>query len=67
MIKIVFNQHEMSIKNNVYLDQFLQDFSHLPEQSAIVVNQHFIPKTNYANVLLRDNDTIELISPMQGG
>ena len=38
-----------------------------PGACAIVVNQNFIPRSLYPVTLLKENDNIEFISPMQGG
>lgn len=34
---------------------------------AIAVNAAFVAKSNYPNTLLNDGDSIEVLSPMQGG
>jgi sulfur carrier protein len=34
---------------------------------AVAVNLHFIPKTQYATTALKENDEIEVISPITGG
>ena len=34
---------------------------------AVAVNLNFIPKTQYANQLLQENDQIEIIAPITGG
>ncbi len=36
-------------------------------QLAIAVNRGVVPRTRWDNVELRDGDTIEIISPRQGG
>jgi sulfur carrier protein len=34
---------------------------------VIALNQTFIPRSQYSNTLLHNNDAIELLSPMAGG
>lgn len=37
------------------------------ESFAIAINQQFVPKENYAHQIIDHGDTIEVLSPMQGG
>ncbi|MBE0493477.1 MAG: sulfur carrier protein ThiS [Thiomicrospira sp.] len=34
---------------------------------ALALNQNFVPKSQYANTLINENDRIEIVAPMQGG
>ena len=34
---------------------------------VIALNQTFVPRSQYSNTQLQDNDVIELLSPMAGG
>lgn len=34
---------------------------------VIALNQNFLPRSQYQNTQLQDNDAIELLSPMAGG
>ena len=34
---------------------------------ALALNENFIPKSQYADTLLNENDRIEIVAPMQGG
>ncbi|WMS87214.1 sulfur carrier protein ThiS [Pleionea litopenaei] len=34
---------------------------------AVAVNQQFIPREDYPRVTLKNNDTVEILMPMQGG
>lgn len=48
----------------------LQDAIHLVNKVApfaAALNQEFVPKTLYAQTLLKDQDKIELIVPITGG
>ena len=43
-------------------------FSHLlTKKYAVVVNQNFIPKTDYSMTRLHENDQVEIFVPIQGG
>ncbi len=38
-----------------------------PDHYAIALNQHFIPRTQYACTALQAGDDLELLAPMSGG
>ncbi len=37
------------------------------ENYAVAVNQEFIPRSSYGDILLEPNDRVELLAPMVGG
>ena len=34
---------------------------------ALALNENFVPKSQYADTLINENDRIEIVAPMQGG
>ena len=34
---------------------------------ALALNENFVPKSQYADTLINENDCIEIVAPMQGG
>lgn len=34
---------------------------------ALALNENFVPKSQYADTILNENDRIEIVAPMQGG
>ncbi|UQB42146.1 sulfur carrier protein ThiS [Thiomicrospira microaerophila] len=34
---------------------------------ALALNENFVPKSQYANTTIHENDRIEIVAPMQGG
>ena len=67
-MKLIVNGKE---KNFDFYDKSLYNF--LIEQNikleyvAVAINCKFVPKHEYKNIILKDNDDIEILSPMQGG
>ena len=39
----------------------------LPKRYVIAVNQEFVPRAEYASVILKDGDQIDLVRPVWGG
>lgn len=58
------NWQQVDISN---LAEFLAtQFAEL-QHFAVAVNQAFVPKQKYSRMNLNDNDSIDIITPMQGG
>ncbi|WP_029933353.1 sulfur carrier protein ThiS [Thiomicrospira pelophila] len=34
---------------------------------ALALNENFVPKSQYADTFVNENDRIEIVAPMQGG
>ena len=67
MITIVFNGEPHSFEHSL-LSEVLTEITDINIQCcAIALNQHFIPRSEYANTVLKKNDQLELLTPMQGG
>lgn len=49
------------------LSQLVDAFVDANKPYAIAVNENFIPKANYSNITISEGDSIEILSPMQGG
>lgn len=49
------------------LSEVIGTFVDLDTPFAIAVNEAFVAKSNYPDILLNDGDSIEVLSPMQGG
>lgn len=65
-MKIFVNQIEQVLSRPLHLDQFLDEIT--PKKPyAIAVNGIFIPRTDYSNTPLKDQDSIEIIAPVTGG
>jgi sulfur carrier protein len=65
-MKIFVNQIEQELAPEIRLNDFLHLLA--PKKPfAISLNSAFIPKTEYENVLLKELDQVEIISPVTGG
>ena len=63
------NKTSFEVKCNLTILQFLEQ--HLPDQTltgvAIALNNRVIPKDNWTNQLLQDDDKLTIITATQGG
>lgn len=67
MIIVQFNDAQLTLEHALSLEAFLKD-QRLPEKNfALLLNDAFVSRERYATVILSDQDTVQLIYPMQGG
>ncbi|MEI7530375.1 MAG: sulfur carrier protein ThiS [Betaproteobacteria bacterium] len=65
-MRIYINQKVRELGHPTHLVELLNDIQ--PKKPfAIAVNNLFIPKDDYDNTLLHEEDHIEIISPVTGG
>lgn len=70
MIDIVLNAQPRSLMCEMPL---IEAIAHWKKEEAlqspfsIAVNDHFIPRSEYAHVRIKPGDSVEVLVPMQGG
>lgn len=67
MISIRFVNELLRVKENSSLAELLVQKGYENKACAIAVNNHFIPMEKYQITLLKENDCVDVIVPMQGG
>ncbi|WP_158769698.1 sulfur carrier protein ThiS [Paraglaciecola sp. L1A13] len=65
MLTILFNGEPYEVKNAALQKALIE--LNAPDLCAVAVNGQFVPKAEHENVLLRDQDTLDAFTPMQGG
>ena len=63
---IFINGERLDIHPDAPLESILKEFGAV-SPFAILINQHFIPASQHAEIKLNANDHIEIISAIQGG
>jgi thiamine biosynthesis protein ThiS len=67
MISVSLSGLIVKINENSTLEGFLLEHKPTYKTFAVAVNSQFIPNSSYADTYLRENDSIDIIIPMQGG
>lgn len=49
------------------LEEAILELGYQATHLATALNGEFVPKTERANIILKEGDRIEILSPMQGG
>ena len=67
MITIQFNNQKKSIAENSSLDAILNSEKINASNFSIAINNIFISKIKHTTTFLKENDIVDIITPMQGG
>jgi sulfur carrier protein len=65
MIKV--NGHEFELSDAQPLDSWLRDNGIDSSKVAIELNGNIIQQSKYASTIIKDNDTLEIVTFMGGG
>ncbi|MFI4937422.1 MAG: sulfur carrier protein ThiS [Candidatus Berkiellales bacterium] len=66
-MKIWINDKEVSLEPECDLNAVLNAIGIKLSFFAVALNGNIVPKNNYNNVKLKNDDHIDIIVPMQGG
>jgi sulfur carrier protein len=67
MITLQLNGEKKTLKAECSIIDAINDLQLADKSFAVAVNEEFIPKSAYADVFLKEGDSVELVIPMQGG
>lgn len=65
-MNITINQETIWYDHTITLDHAVEDFN-AQEPFAVMVNDEFIAKSEYADKTLNEGDAIEIVGAIQGG
>ncbi len=66
-MKITVNQKLLVLDDKISLERLLVELSVSTKYMAIEVNEMIIPKSEYAEYILKENDIVEVINAVGGG
>lgn len=67
MISIHVNNKSVAIKNNATVIELLEQLNSPQNGIAVAIGNNILPKKNWKNTLLTNNDDILIIQATQGG
>ncbi len=67
MLKLFLNGEPISIEAPISIQHFIVEKKYSANAFAVAVNETFIPRRQYGDILLNEHDRIEIVSAMQGG
>ncbi|PCJ95134.1 MAG: thiamine biosynthesis protein ThiS [Zetaproteobacteria bacterium] len=66
-MKITMNGTITTISSPKNINDFLSEHGYKDKLIAIAINNHFIARSSYNDYIIKENDAIEIVAPMQGG
>ena len=66
-IKISLNDQAKQLPTGAKLAQALLDWGYQCEKIAVAVNGDFVPRSQYQQYVLCENDSVDVVAPVQGG
>lgn len=67
MIEIIVNGIRTSINDEMNVKEVIEELKYTQEGFALALNGTFVALSAYETTIIRDNDSIEILSPVQGG
>ncbi len=67
MIEIIVNGERKSISKGLNVKEMIKAIEHKGEGFAVALNGMFVALSAYETTIVQDNDSIEILAPVQGG
>ncbi|SFV62996.1 hypothetical protein MNB_SV-3-1615 [hydrothermal vent metagenome] len=67
MIEIIVNGKRKTIPEGLNIKKMIEAIEHKGEGFAVALNGMFVALSTYETTIVKDNDSIEILSPVQGG
>jgi sulfur carrier protein len=67
MIEIIVNGKRTTIPRDLNVKEAIQALEYGGEGFALALNGTFVALSTYATTIIKDNDSIEILAPIQGG
>lgn len=66
-MEVYFNSKKILVNENISLQEVLQMNAVIAGSFAVAVNRKFIARGQYAQTMVSEGDSIDVVFPMQGG
>jgi len=66
-MKVFLNGKKVNVGNNLTAEQLLVCIGYQDKRIALEINEQIIPKSEYSNKIIVQNDKIEIIKAVGGG
>lgn len=67
MIEVIVNGEKTTISSGLNITEAIRALEYKGEGFALALNGTFVAISTYETTILRDNDSIEILAPVQGG
>ncbi len=66
-IRVTINGRELELSQSVTLETYLEEAGLSGRRLAVAHNTDVVPRDEYANAVIDDGDTLEIVRPVGGG
>lgn len=66
-MKVTLNGQDLTLNGQTSIHSLLEKEGYADKLVAVAVNGTFVPKSEHNQHTVNENDTIEIVAPMQGG
>ena len=67
MIEIIVNGTRTAIGNEMNINEMIKELEYTQKGFALALNGTFVAISTYETTTIHDNDSIEILAPVQGG
>jgi thiamine biosynthesis protein ThiS len=67
MIEVIVNGTRTTIPNGLNIKEAIQALDYKGKGFAVARNGTFVAVATYEKIMVRDNDSLEILAPVQGG
>jgi sulfur carrier protein len=67
MIEIIVNGIRTSVSNEMNINEMIKELEYTQKGFALALNGTFVAISTYETTTIHDNDSIEILAPVQGG
>ena len=67
MIEVIVNGIRRNVSKEMNVREIIKELNYTQEGFALALNGTFVAIATYETTMVRDNDSIEILAPVQGG
>jgi len=67
MIEVVVNGNRTEVSSELNVNEMIKELNYTQKGFALAINGTFVAISTYEDTMIRDNDSIEILAPVQGG
>ena len=67
MIEIIVNGKRITISKEMNVKEVIKELEYIQDGFALALNGTFVTIATYETTMIHDNDSIEILAPIQGG
>lgn len=67
MIEVIVNGIRKTVSSEMNVNEMIKELNYTQEGFALALNGTFVALATYETTMIHDNDSIEILAPVQGG